>query len=171
MALTDYLHDEPIEPAAPAETEQTPHTGSNIKFTGQDAQSPAPKPKKRHHFWTWFFIIILVALGGTFWVRYCNPYVTDAQVRGFVVMVEKRGIIFKTFEGEMMRKAALDDTTSIYSRDFSFSIDNDSLAMRVQSFAGTRQQVLVTYRSYYGALPWRGASRNILEAIEPVDNR
>ena len=165
MAINDHLHDVPID-----EEPQQPSTGSTITFNTSDIPDTEPAPR-RHRRWrrflVWFFIIIFVALGVTFWLRYLNPYVTDAVARGYIERVDRRGIIFKTFEGEMVRKAALDDTTTVYSRDFSFTIENDSVAQRLQGFAGTGTPVTVHYRSYYGALPWRGASRNIVESFTP----
>lgn len=119
-------------------------------------------------FWFWFFFVIAIALGITIWIRYFNPYVTDAQIRGYIVNVEKRGIVFKTFEGELLSKTAMEDTNRIYSRDFTFSVANDSLARVIQSFSGTGRQVIINYRSYYGMLPWRGSSCNIADGIMPA---
>ncbi len=147
----------------PPEVKAEPHPSGGNSL-------PMTKRRRGCGFWSWFFLIVILALGVTFWIRYCNPYITDAQVRGYVQNVEKRGIIFKTFEGELFRKSALDDTTSVYSRDFNFSVDNDSLARVLQEYAGSRQQVTLDYRSYYGTLPWRGSSRNVVESVTPVYN-
>ena len=174
MALTDHLEDVPMDEPAPSVTDTASPTTDSSADPQPVPQAEPERPVKRRHpfrrFITVFLLIVFVALGVTFWIRYCNPYVTDAQARGFIQGVEKRGIIFKTFEGEMLRKSALDDTTSVYSRDFNFSVDSDSLARVLQSYAGTRRQVVVTYRSYYATLPWRGASRNVVEDVQPVDD-
>ena len=55
---------------------------------------------------------------------------------GFVTLVEKRGIIFHTFEGEMVSESQLADTQRVYSRDVYFSIPDDNLARRLQQYQG-----------------------------------
>ena len=168
MRLTDNIHDVPIDndsDATPQASEQAPTISFSAADTPKAPDTQARRRRRGCGFWTWFVLVIVVALGVTFWLRYLNPYVTDAVARGYIERVEKRGIIFKTYEGEMIRRSALDDTTSVYSRDFAFSIESDSLAQRLQSFAGTGTVVSVRYRSYYGSLPWRGASRNVVESV------
>lgn len=68
---------------------------------GHDYESMPVKPRRRgRRILIWFFIIVICALGLTVWIRYFVPYVTESQTTGFVTLVEKRGIIFHTFEGE-----------------------------------------------------------------------
>ena len=88
-------------------------------------------------------------------------------MRGYVVSVERRGIIFKTFEGEMVSHSALEDSTRVYAREINFSIPSDSLARVLQSYQGTGRPVTVTLERYYGTLPWRGASPTVAVAVEP----
>lgn len=105
-------------------------------------------------------------MGVTVYVRYFTPYVTDSRATGYITNVERRGIFFKTFEGEMISEAALTDTTRVYTRDMSFSIPSDSLALRLQNLQGSGRPVRLTFERYYGNLPWRGATNCILVGIE-----
>ncbi len=115
----------------------------------------------------WFFSIVIVALAATIYIRYFTPYVTDSRMTGYITNVERRGIFFKTFEGEMISETALTDTTRVYTRDFVFSIPDDSVARAMQSLQGSGRPVRVTYERFYGTLPWRGASTCIVTAAEP----
>lgn len=110
--------------------------------------------------------MIIAALAVAFYLRYCTPYVEEAQARGFITNVEKRGLIFKTFEGEMVLPSSVADTSRVYDRRFEFSIPSDTLARRMQSLAGTYTPVVVTYQKYYGMLPWRGATNVSVTAVE-----
>ena len=74
---------------------------------------PSVKPRKRRHGWLWFFLIIAVLLGVTVYVRYFVPYVTESRTSGYVTLVEKRGIVFPTFEGEMVSESLLNDTSRV----------------------------------------------------------
>lgn len=145
--------------------ETSQETGGTGNQQGSSSITPTPAKRKRHG-WRWFFIIMFAALCVTIYIRYFVPYATESRTTGFVTRVEKRGIIFKTFEGEMISQSQLTDTTRIYSRDFLFSIPDDSLARELQTHEGSGRPVTITCKRYFGTLPWRGASNTIVTAIE-----
>ena len=131
--------------------------------------TPVPAvPKRRHRgrkALAWVIFICVVVLAAWFYIRYFNPYVTEARASGYITNVEKRGIIFKTFEAEMISESALADTTRVYTRDFTFSVRSDSLARILQPLQGTGRKVTVVYERYYGMLPWRGGSPCVVTGV------
>lgn len=144
-----------------------------IKFDGgapADSGSPQmpEKPKKRHTMrrilW-WSFAIIVVAVAAVTWMRYINPYETDMEERGYVVDFKRQGVLFKTWEGQMLVQSALIDSTRPYSRDFVFSVDNDEVAHKLAAAKGTGREVTVSYKRYWGVLPWRGATSTIVTSV------
>ncbi|MDE6190510.1 MAG: hypothetical protein K2L31_06360 [Muribaculum sp.] len=144
-----------------------------IKFDGSapadtDTPSLPEKPRKRHKFrrviW-WCVVVMVLALAAVCWLRYVNPYETDMEERGYVVDFKRQGIIFKTWEGQMLVKSALIDTTSTYSRDFVFSVDNDEVAHKLAAAKGTGREVTVSYKRYWGILPWRGATSTVITSV------
>ena len=134
---------------------------------GPDGEKPK-KCNRRRRIFTGTVIIFALVLGTAFWLRYMNPYVTDARERGYVVKVEKRGHLFNKWEGDMILQSSFTDSTNVYSRDFSFSVENPELALRLQEYQGTGRQVVVSYKRYSGTLPWRGSSANVITSVEPV---
>lgn len=156
----DYFLAEEPEPAKPV-----------IKFEEEAATPPAPdkpQPKKRHRvrrFFIWLLVIIAVALGAVVWVRYFNPYETDMQEHGYVVDFKRQGVVFKTWEGQMIVQSALVDSTRPYSRDFVFSVDNDAVAATLAAAKGTGREVTVTYKRFWGVIPWRGATGCIVTSV------
>ncbi len=145
-----------------------------IKFEGgapAEAGSPfvPEKPKKRHTmrriFW-WSVVVVVLALGIVAWVRYVNPYETDMEEHGYVVDFKRQGVLFKTWEGQMIVQSALIDSTRPYSRDFVFSVDNDDVASKLAAAKGTGREVTVTYKRYWGVLPWRGATSTIVTSVK-----
>ena len=104
-------------------------------------------------------------LAVAFYIRYFVPYTSDTLTTGYITLVEKRGIFFKTFEGEMISESVLADTSKVYSRDFYFSIPNDSLGRLVQSYQGTGKRVTVTTQKYFGTVPWRGSQKSVITNI------
>lgn len=126
------------------------------------------KRRKKSRGWLWFFLFLVVVLAGAVTIRYFIPYIVESRVTGYVTLVEKRGIVFPTFEGEMVSESLLADTTRIYSRDLSFSIPDDELALRLQQYQGTGRPVTVTFKRYYGTLPWRGAYNTVAVDFQPA---
>ncbi len=104
-------------------------------------------------------------LSVAFHIRYYVPYTSDTKTTGYITLVERRGLFFKTYEGEMISESHLNDTSQIYSRDFYFSIPNDSLGHLIQSYQGTGQKVTLTTQKYYGTLPWRGSQRIVVTGV------
>lgn len=150
-----------------ASEQETIHWEEQQENPGPDGKKPKKLHRGRRIFISTLIILALV-LGVAFWLRYCNPYVTDAKEVGYIVKVERRGHIFKTWEGDMILTSALTDTGHTYSRDFAFSVDDPQIALRLQSFQGTGHQVEIRYKSYSGILPWRGSSPNIITSVLPV---
>lgn len=167
---------QPVLPSSADGSGQNGPTSPHFDFTsstpGGEPQQPAPAPRRRHRKgWIIFFLILFLLLAGTVTVRYFVPYITESQVTGYVTLVEKRGIIFRTFEAEMVSEGQLADTGRVYSRDVYFSIPDDSLARRLQQYQGSGQPVKVTCKKYYGTLPWRGASNTVMVSFTPVDRK
>ena len=121
---------------------------------------------KRRKIYAWIIFILAVLLGLWIYFRYYSPYVTDAQETGYIMKIEKRGLLFKTYEGEMISVTTLEDTARTYQRDFVFSFENDSIARLAMDMQGSGEKVKLRYKSYDGLLPWRGASKNIIIGIE-----
>lgn len=163
QSASDTQENEPVEKSGKNSESSTGFTFPEGQSQGNEAKCGK---KRKHHGWRWFFFILFVALGVTVYIRYFVPYATESRTTGFVTRVEKRGIIFKTFEGEMISQSQLTDTAHVYSRDFYFSIPNDSLARVIQSYEGTGRPVTLTCKRYFGSLPWRGASKTIAVAID-----
>lgn len=149
-------------------------TGGNDGYVTADVTDPADSPRRKRRRARrrlfWFFLILLIVLGTAFYIRYFVPYTSETLTTGYITLVEKRGIFFKTFEGEMISESVLADTAKVYSRDFYFSIPDDSLGRLVQSYQGTGKRVTLTTQKYYGTLPWRGSQKSVVTAVTPAAN-
>ncbi len=159
-----------------AEPEETPSGADSnvIDFSteqeGRGEGSPEDNPGKRRSRsrlkWVITFVLIVVAaLGVTVWLRYYTPYVEDARMNIYVVNVERRGLLFKTYEAEVISQGALTDTTRIYTRQLDMSIEDSSLARELQTLQSTGKPITISYKKYYGMLPWRGSSTEIITGI------
>lgn len=159
-----FTEPEDFEYVEPADSEETADAPAGA---GNDVR---PRPKRRfRRFMIWLTVIVMAVSACAFWLRYVNPYVIGSHERGYIVGMEYKGMIFKTWEGEMIARKALTDTVNVYSHSFLFSVDDAEVAKRLEQYCGTGRQVTVTYDRFMGALPWRGGQTCIVTSVEPAD--
>lgn len=108
--------------------------------------------------------VLLIWIGG---VIVLGPAVDDAVQYGYVDHVERRGAIFKTYEGNLLPYKNLHDTTRRYTGDFVFSA-NQSLGQTLRGLQNSGRPLRVEYRTYRYAMPWRGESKTVIVRIDTV---
>ena len=117
---------------------------------------------------TWATLILVLGLAGFIYFRYCFVY-DEGVDEGRVEYVKKTGVIFKTYEGEMVmpgvksRSVQSNGGMSIESPKFKFSITDEQVARRMMEIP--HDKVKVHWHGYFGTLPWRGNSRCIVDSI------
>lgn len=166
----DYFEsaEDPVEsPKAPKEPTYKP---DDPAYYDKESEWEHLKPRHKWKIWLWLtLIVVMIGLVVACWLRYFSPCVDDATQSGYVENIDKRGTVFKTYEGVLIPYKEMMDTTRIYSRDFIFTAKNDSIAaiLKRAQFAG--RPVRVGYRQYHATLPWRGASKTVVFAVDSVD--
>ena len=128
------------------------------------------KPRRKWRLWLWtggVLLLILFMLG--MWLRFLSPYVEDASQVGYVENIERRGTVFKTYEGVLLPYKELIDTTRVYRRDFIFTAADEQTAVKLKKAMFDARPVRVEYKQYHAILPWRGASKTIVTAVDSVD--
>ncbi len=150
----------------PAEGTEVP---SNPVFDFGNPRQPdtyPDVPRRPRRVWPVYLILVLVLIiAGCVWVRWFNPYAQEARVRGYVTKVEKRGLLFKNYEGEIVTEGRVADRT--YTSDLHVSVPDDSLGRLLQSYQGSGIPLELVTERYYGTLPWRGESKTILVGLIP----
>jgi len=128
------------------------------------------KPSGESRLWLWLGItVVAVAFLLACWLRYFSPYVEEATQYGYVEHVEKRGTVFKTYEGVLLPYKELTDTTRIYSRDFLFTAADRAIYRKLRDAQRDGRPVRVEYKQYHATLPWRGSSKTVITAVDSVD--
>lgn len=166
----DYFESSEEPEKKPEEPKKPTYTPDDPAYWEEESEWEHLKPRRKSRLWVWLLcVIVAAALAVACWLRYFSPYVEDATQFGYVENIEKRGTIFKTYEGVLIPYKELMDTTRIYSRDFIFTAQNDSLAAKLKraQFAGC--PVRVGYRQYHATLPWRGASKIVVTSVDTVN--
>jgi len=111
--------------------------------------------------WTIFFILII---GGVVFclIRYNYVFATGTKA-GLLNTFQKKGYIFKTWEGKLIQSGF---KANVQSNEFEFSVVNDEVANTLEKNSG--REVNVHYKSYFGTLPWRGMSEFIVDSIYEI---
>ena len=121
-------------------------------------------------------IILAMALflGWWVWQYYFHPY-RVSQEKGWITKVSNEGSLFKTFEGEMISEAYVDESIPAITSNFEFSIPNDTLAREAMRWSHDGKRIILTYNEYKGGVLWRGNTKRVVTKIEldsmrPTDN-
>lgn len=113
-------------------------------------------------------IAMLVTSGIIYW-RYF--FVFGEGVKGGTLnYFEKKGYIFKTWEGRMVQEGFQSPTSgALQSNEFRFSAKGDDVASKLERAGG--KFVELRYREYLNPLPWRGVSNYVVYEVLNVEER
>ena len=114
-------------------------------------------------FWAVVILLLLAIGAGAFYFRFYFVY-GEGVKSGELNYVVKKGLIFKTYEGKLIQSGIRSKASgSIQSYEFNFSVENKELAERLMLEGG--KVVELRYKEYFGALPWRGFTKYIVDSI------
>lgn len=108
-------------------------------------------------------IVVILALALFVGIWYYYPY-GEGVKSGQLNFVVHKGIIFKTYEGRLIQSGYWSNKPGgIQSNEFNFSITDPAIADSLMNAGG--EIVDLHYKEYFGALPWRGYSKYIVDRI------
>ena len=100
--------------------------------------------------------------------RYYIPFGEGVKA-GELNYIVKKGYIFKTYEGKLIQNGLRSRApNTVESYEFVFSVSGDSVAQKLMINSG--KTVLLHYREYMGAIPWRGYSNFIVDSIVSISD-
>ena len=75
-----------------------------------------------------------------------------------------KGVLFKTYEGKLIQSGIRSQKAgTIQSYEFEFSVEDEKLARELMTKGG--ETLELHYKEYFGALPWRGFTKFIVDTI------
>lgn len=78
-----------------------------------------------------------------------------------------KGVLFKTYEGKLIQTGIRSkEAGSIQSYEFEFSVEDPALARELMLQGGRTLEL--HYKEYFGALPWRGFTKFIVDSIVTI---
>lgn len=120
-------------------------------------------------FFLKFILVVFVLAVGFLGIYYYYPYGASSVKAGQLNYVMYKGFIFKTYEGKLIQTGIKTAATGgVQSNEFEFSVENKELAEKLMNMAG--KNVKLHYKEFFGALPWRGYTRFIVDSIVEVED-
>lgn len=111
-------------------------------------------------------VVLLAAFIG---IRFYYPFGEGVKT-GELNYVVYKGVIFKTYEGKLIQSGFRTTADSgIASNEFVFSVSDHALGDSLMRMGGG--VVELHYREFFGALPWRGYSKYIVDKVLSVTPR
>ena len=107
-------------------------------------------------------IILVLGLGIFFYIRFFWVFGTGTKAGKLNTFMNK-GYVFKTYEGKIIQSGF---KQNIQSNEFNFSVTSESVAKVLLNNAG--REVEVHYKEYFGALPWRGMEKYVVDSVYQV---
>ena len=108
-------------------------------------------------------MILLVAAAAFLYFRFWFVFGEGVKT-GELNYVVYKGLVFKTYEGKLIQSGIRSRTAgSIQSYEFEFSVVDEALARELMLQGG--RTVELHYREYFGALPWRGFTKFVVDSI------
>ena len=117
---------------------------------------------KARKIFTYIIIILIVGFGIFFYTHFYWEFGSGTKA-GTLNTFMRKGYMFKTYEGKIIQSGF---KANVQSNEFNFSVTKDNVAQTLLNNAG--REVEVHYIEYFGALPWRGMERYIVDSVYQV---
>lgn len=126
------------------------------------------KPKNKWKWWLASAVALLIFILFS-WIWFLRPHTDNAVKYGYIINMERRGSLVKTFEGTMVPYKELGDPHPLRFEKVGFSVESDSLAAVMKRFMLRCVPVRVEYKEYHAPLPWKGEAPLIIVNADSAD--
>lgn len=120
--------------------------------------------RKSKKFLKWaLFLIVLVFAIFIYW-KYFYTY-SEGYRAGLLQKFSSKGMIFKTYEGEMILSSVSSNANVTLASDkFLFTMTNKNLVRQFDTLQGNF--VIVHYKQKNGRLPWQGDTPYLVDSVK-----
>ncbi len=133
----------------------------------QVVESGVSKFKKglRKFFWI-LLALIAIGLAGFVWVS--NWTYSKGTRSGYIVKVTKKGVIWKTYEGQLNLGGVQTDVDQggLMGNIWDFSVPSRDIYDQLSQYEG--KQVRLSYRQVYNNMPWQGKTSYMVTGVVPI---
>ena len=119
----------------------------------------------RKLFW---ILLALVVLGTAGFIWVSNWTYSKGSRSGYIVKITKKGVIWKTFEGQLNLGGVQTDAEQggLMGNIWDFSVPKRYVYDKLQQYEG--KQVRLYYRQVYNNMPWQGKTSYFITDVERI---
>ena len=111
-------------------------------------------------------LAILVIAAVSFYFRFYFVF-GEGVKSGELNYVVYKGVLFKTYEGKLIQSGIRSKSAgTVQSYEFEFSVEDERLARELMLQGGRTLEL--HYKECFGALPWRGFTKFVVDSIVAV---
>jgi hypothetical protein len=113
---------------------------------------------------TLWLLLALAVVGSIGYYVYRTYTISEGSRTGTLFKISKKGVVFKTFEGQLhLAGSAMITTQSTWD----FSVKNAAVYEQMQQYEG--KNVKCHYKQVVDAFPWQGDTDYLVYKVEPVE--
>ncbi len=120
------------------------------------------------------FILIAALLIAAVVLILTHVNYSEGTRAGFVIKVSKKGLVFKTWEGQLnLQSFGAANLTNSFSEVFDFSISKGDTALyrQLQDVSLTGERINMHYTEKLVKLPWKGDTKYFVTKIDRLNNQ
>lgn len=116
-----------------------------------------------------FFLILLgvAILGGALFVWVAGWSYSEGTRAGELIKVSKKGVVFKTYEGQINLGGFQSDAEGIVGNIWEFSTTQKDVYQQLQNLEG--KKVKLHYAQRYKPMPWQGKTDYFVDKVEVLE--
>ena len=123
-------------------------------------------PKKRGKKFLIYTLLVLILVGIIYYFV-CGLTYSEGTRSGILTKVSHKGVIFKTYEGELIVGGINDgDGAILPAKTFVFSISDKAVYDLLEADQGSK--VVVHYKEVYKSFPWQGETPYFVHQVNKV---
>ncbi|MEN0046779.1 MAG: hypothetical protein AAF806_06970 [Bacteroidota bacterium] len=108
--------------------------------------------------------LLLAIIGGGLYMLYANYTYSEGTRAGNLIKISKKGMVFKTYEGQLKLGGIDLNNEEGLSDTWSFSVKNEAIVAQLEKLQG--QKVILRYKEINQSMPWQGDTNYFIYAIE-----
>jgi hypothetical protein len=114
-------------------------------------------------------ILLIGLVGGS--IAVFGTFSTGSRA-GKIIKFSKKGLVFKTYEGELSLGAVSTDSEGALTEKWGFSVHrgDDSIIQAINTAMDEGYPVLVSYKEKYFQFDWRGDTKYFVHEVEKVED-
>jgi hypothetical protein len=94
---------------------------------------------------------------------------SEGERTGTIVKFSQKGVLFKTWEGELATLAMARAGTA-FSNSFAFTVKDDGVVQRIRMAMRKSDKITITYEQQFFMLPWEGDTTYIIKDVNVVSS-